>query len=190
MSRRSRAELEPLNLALIVVEGKTEALYLKHLKERNSNVEVIVCESENKNPSKMVDNCIQKMREKDVDTSQGDIVFCVFDVDNNSVSDLHNAMIIAEEKGIQLIVSNPRFEIWLLMHFRSVSGLPIDADLEDMLSRHMGCGCSKAEDVWGRVCKHMGKAMQISGATSSKEGLVSPEDYFCCRCSTSMHTLI
>ena len=168
MSRKSRAELEPLNLALIVVEGKTEALYLKHLKERNSNVEVIICESENKNPSKMVGNCVQKMREKDVDVSQGDIVFCVFDVDSNSEEDLRNAVAIAEEKGIGLIISNPRFEVWLLMHFMSASSLPVDADLEGMLSKHICCEYSKTEDVWNYACGHINKAIQMSEAISDR----------------------
>jgi hypothetical protein len=106
----------------MVVEGKTEALYLNHLKERNSNLEIIVCGSENKNPSKMVNNCIQKMGEKEIDPAHGDLAFCVFDVDMNEKDDLQKAIKLADRHSITLIISNPRFEIWLLMHFRDKFG--------------------------------------------------------------------
>ncbi|MDR1404831.1 MAG: RloB family protein [Candidatus Methanoplasma sp.] len=172
-----------------MVEGKTEALYLRHLKERNSNVEVMVCESENKNPSKMVGNCVHKMKEKGVDVSQGDIAFCVFDVYNNKEDDLRAAAVAAKKSGIKLIVSNPRFEIWLLMHFRSVSGLPADAKIEDMLSVHLGCKYSKTDDIWDHIRGHAYGAAKASKEASDKEGLISPEDFFRCRFSTGMHIL-
>ncbi|UUU23821.1 RloB family protein [Streptomyces sp. DSM 40750] len=51
------------------------------------------------------------------DLGQGDFdeVWCVFDVDE--FQDVRRAVDLAEEEGIDVAVSNPCFELWLILHF-------------------------------------------------------------------------
>ncbi|MCD4653712.1 RloB family protein [bacterium] len=49
-----------------------------------------------------------------------DEVWCVFDIDDHP--NLNDAFQMARDNGIKLAVSNPCFELWLLLHFRENPG--------------------------------------------------------------------
>lgn len=48
---------------------------------------------------------------------EGDIIWCVFDRDDNSEKMLSDARDLAEKAGYKIAFSNPSFEIWFLLHF-------------------------------------------------------------------------
>ena len=50
-----------------------------------------------------------------------DSVWCVYDVDDHP--HLHEAQEMAEANDIELAISNPCFELWLLLHFRDNPGM-------------------------------------------------------------------
>lgn len=49
-----------------------------------------------------------------------DEVWCVCDVDDHPK--LSEALVMAKDNGIRLALSNPAFEIWLVLHFRDSPG--------------------------------------------------------------------
>ena len=51
------------------------------------------------------------------ETQKGDIIWCVFDVNNNNNNTLNNAFQRAGKK-IQIALSNPCFEVWYILHFK------------------------------------------------------------------------
>ena len=50
----------------------------------------------------------------------GDMVFCVFDVDVDPKKNkiIQEAIIFANKNGIQIITSTPCVELWFLLHFK------------------------------------------------------------------------
>ena len=97
---------------LVVCEGaKTEPQYLRGLSRtyRSSPVD-IVTRVDRPQPIKVVEEAI-RVRDEDGDF---DAVWCVFDVDEHQ---LDAALEKAKQEDIMLAISNPCFELWLLLHF-------------------------------------------------------------------------
>ncbi|HEX8392112.1 MAG TPA: RloB family protein [Longimicrobium sp.] len=64
-----------------------------------------------------------------------DQVWCVLDVDEHSRLD--SARALAAWEGIELAISNPCFELWLLLHFADHSAHLSAADARRRLTRHL-----------------------------------------------------
>ena len=50
---------------------------------------------------------------------EGDIIWCVFDRDDNTNAMLSKAKQTAIKEGYQIAFSNPSFEVWFLLHFNN-----------------------------------------------------------------------
>jgi hypothetical protein len=122
--RRRRAYLEPRPKILIVCEGAvTEPGYFNALRQeaRNRLVEVVI-DDEGGVPKTLVERASQRKkaaakeaeRLRD-DNIAYDEVWCVFDVDEHP--NLPDARQQARDNGIELAISNPCFELWLVLHF-------------------------------------------------------------------------
>jgi hypothetical protein len=70
-------------------------------------------------------------RERD-DNLAFDSVWCVFDIDVHP--HVGEAKEMARDNGIDLAVSNPCFELWLLLHFRDNPGMQDRGKLGKMLT--------------------------------------------------------
>ena len=123
--RRRAAQLESRPRVLIICEGKaTEPSYLQGLKkmEQVRLVEVIV-DSEGGTPKTLVERAASRMKAAKK-AAQGardenlryDEIWCVFDVDEHPK--LMDAKQQAEAHHIEIALSNPCFELWLLLHFK------------------------------------------------------------------------
>ena len=66
---------------------------------------------------------------------QYDEVWCVFDVDDHP--GINDAQQMARASGIKLAISNPCFELWLLLHFREPPGAQDRHTIQDMLKTHV-----------------------------------------------------
>ncbi|MEO5338687.1 MAG: RloB family protein [Magnetospirillum sp. WYHS-4] len=64
-----------------------------------------------------------------------DEVWCVFDVDEHPR--INDAVQLAVANGICLAVSNPCFELWLLLHFRESPGPRHRDDMKRLLRDHL-----------------------------------------------------
>lgn len=84
---------------LVITEGYTEQIYLRHLRERDSNCTVHVERTHRQTPIKMVKFCWNRFKEKGLKTNLGDAAYCVFDRDNTDVDDLIGAIEYADKRG-------------------------------------------------------------------------------------------
>jgi hypothetical protein len=110
-----------LRKIVLVCEGKkTERKYFQGLKTRNSGVDIQPIHGKCTDPKSIVRFAEERISKWGVDFDDGDCVFCVYDVDENSDSILNDTYQHACTKNIEIILSNPCFEIWFLLHFKEV----------------------------------------------------------------------
>ena len=134
----------PRKRILVLCEGRnTEPQYLRGFKRwcRNPLVEVVV-DPEHGVPLTLVrrakearlDAERRAAREGD-DNVAYDEVWCVFDTDDHP--HLEDACQMARDNGIDVALSNPCFELWLLLHFRDSPGMQGRKDLLRLLRGHV-----------------------------------------------------
>jgi hypothetical protein len=111
---RSAPHRTPRNRLLIVSGAAvTERDYFQGLRDHLENPAVTVKLLEKAGSPSQVVEYARKRRADDRDGY--DEVWCVVDVDE--FTDLPRAMKNARDEGIRMAVSNPCFEVWLLLHF-------------------------------------------------------------------------
>lgn len=122
---RRRPSLDPRPRVLVVCEGRvTEPQYFDAFRreEENQLVEVLI-DSEGGAPKTLVEraairkkNSEEEARRERDENLKYDEIWCVFDVDQHP--HIPDARQQARDNGINLAISNPCFELWLLLHFR------------------------------------------------------------------------
>lgn len=112
---------KPKNKVIIAVEGKnkTEKLYFDNFDDGKKSYSITIAKGNDTDPLKLVKSLYKEIKRQDLSLMEGDMVFCVFDVDvdPNKNKIIHEAIEFAEEKGIQIITSTPCVELWFLLHF-------------------------------------------------------------------------
>ncbi|QYZ80180.1 RloB domain-containing protein [Methanofollis formosanus] len=103
----------------IFSDGKTEINYFDLKKKdlpRNRNLSVELIPTNIKSAVKSVNYIKRYFSRNDYGLNQNDRVFCVFDMDTADNEDLRRA--ITKMPGyMHLIISNPDFEFWFLLHY-------------------------------------------------------------------------
>lgn len=148
MSRRDRERRpgrrspfrEPKPTILIVCEGDTtEPEYLHGLSRefRNQLVEIRIAKDHGV-PLTLVEIARSYLkaskrlaRRRDDENLKFDSVWCVFDIDDHP--NVNAAKDMARGNGIRLAISNPNFELWLLLHFRDSPGIQHRHRITDMV---------------------------------------------------------
>jgi len=135
---------DPKPIILIVTEGEvTEPEYLNGFKEAARNPRVHIRVRGGVGVPKTIVECAkglkneaekQARREKDPNLRY-DEVWCVFDVDDHP--SIPDAKQMARDNGIELAISNPCIELWLLLHFRESPGMKRAHQLLPMLKRYI-----------------------------------------------------
>ena len=114
--RRQTKTRETRKKFLIICEGeKTEVNYFKAFTVPKK-IEVRV-KGEGKNSLSLVNKAIQIIDNLNKDDSF-DQIWCVFDKDNCSKEQFHQAEGLAKQKNIKIAYSNEAFEIWFILHFQ------------------------------------------------------------------------
>ena len=107
----------------IVCEGrnKTEKTYFNHFNERNASFNLRVFDSESTDITSMAKKATSLFINYQLDLDIGDKVYCLVDLDLEPSK--HEKFLKAKEtyKKIEIIPSNPCFEIWYLLHSKKVS---------------------------------------------------------------------
>ncbi|RAY14886.1 RloB domain-containing protein [Actinomadura craniellae] len=133
-SRRPRAT-RPLATRILIVCGglRTEKQYFEGLRraERNAAVKIEV-KAYPKSPTEVVRHAV-KLRKLDRDDF--DEVWCVLDVDE--FRDIEQAAAIAKRNGVRVAVSNPCFELWLLLHHADHTSHISTAEVLKLLCKHL-----------------------------------------------------
>ncbi|MFE3183880.1 RloB family protein [Streptomyces violascens] len=132
---------------LIYCEGEcTEEQYFKGLKQELKSLPVTICMgSDHGEPKSLVRSAI-KHKERapqsaaDRHTSY-DEVWCVVDVEApRPHPSLDEALKLARQAGVNMAVSNPCFELWLLLHLKDVSAYQTSAGAQSALEKAADCG--------------------------------------------------
>lgn len=164
----------PRNIVLIVVEGTTEWNYLNGLKERDTNIRIVLIKPGPADPVRLVDACIRNMSERDIDIEEGDLAICVFDVDENPPERIVHAIELAAENNILVSLTNPCFELWLALHFQDVNG-PISRKKAYALIRRHYHKYAKTCDL-GPVLTRRGEAIKRARSITDHLGTSDPAD--------------
>ena len=132
MARSTARKLKGLNqrkVILVLTEGTvTEHQYLKYMQKvaPGSCRARLKLGSAESDPIKLVNKAVRKLaydkRRKDGGTF--DEIWCVFDYDAHfeEPSDLLTLLSDASSRDINVAVSNPCFELWLVLHYQAVTG--------------------------------------------------------------------
>jgi len=112
-------------LFVIAVEGeKTEVQYFSDFGNTRVKVEILSAGTKGLSAPNHILERIVKFEEEN-DLGPEDERWLVFDVDRQRKHFLNEVAKVARESGYNLAISNPCFELWLLLHFQ-------DADLADV----------------------------------------------------------
>lgn len=120
-ARKSRQQ-EQFELILIVCEGeKTEIKYFEELKKLYKLSQVTIDSKSDSDPKSVVERAIEIIDDK---KKKYDYVYCVIDVDRHA--NLKDAKTLVKQHSksrkktqIQLIISCPCFEYWILLHYQN-----------------------------------------------------------------------
>jgi RloB-like protein len=131
---------DPRPTVLVVCEGsETEKQYLEKfaLHHKNARIKVEVA-NETGVPFSLVEFAkkykreIEKKAKRQMDQNIAyDSVWCVFDVDEHPR--IPDAKIMAAAHDINLAISNPCFELWLILHLRESPGMQHRHHMQDFL---------------------------------------------------------
>nr|MDT0660931.1 RloB family protein [Micromonospora sp. DSM 115978] len=131
--KRATAHRPELRTVVVFCEGRnSEPDYvngLKRLPEVADNTALnLEIHPEQGVPLTLVKRAVQRKADPEVDEC-----WCIFDVEwPKNHPHLFEARQLAEAKGIRLAISNPCFELWLILHFRDLTRFVSTADAESM----------------------------------------------------------
>lgn len=135
-NRYSRKERK---IILIAAEGKnrTERNYFTEFNRRQRNYHIIFAEGNNTDPVKVVTDAFTSSEKKGLELKQEDKAYAVIDTDFGKEKQIRDARLLAKQNRVELLLSNPCFEIWILQHFRfSTRGYNTNSDvLEELKNR-------------------------------------------------------
>lgn len=117
--RRTTSPREPRRIIRVLTEGRvTERDYLKILEKQNLQIKIDLAES-GMAPLTLVQRARQhtkrsKRAKHRTGSPDFDEIWCVFDVDDHP--NVRQAQQEARDSHIRTVISNPCFELWLLLH--------------------------------------------------------------------------
>ncbi|MFJ7422093.1 RloB family protein [Streptomyces uncialis] len=132
---------------LVYCEGEcTEDQYFKGLRQELRSLPVTICiGGDHGEPKSLVRSAI-KHKERAAESAADrhtpyDEVWCVVDVEApRQHPSLDEAIALARKAGVRIALSNPCFELWILLHLKEVSAYQTSAALQSALEREAECG--------------------------------------------------
>ena len=167
---RSR-QIKPV--VLIVTEGsQTEPRYFEHFRNRQANIDIRIVGNKVHGGSTDYTNLVRKavryQKKDQISKRNGDSVWVVADGDVNyrdadpiAIRDtqLEKAREMAQMAGIKVIISNPCFEFWYLLHFDYTTKYFRDYNtVITALSRHIS-NYKNTTDVFDQLLPYMALAL-------------------------------
>ncbi|MCD4651979.1 MAG: RloB family protein [Candidatus Cloacimonetes bacterium] len=117
----------------ISTEGKTERIYLNMIAKKFDVLIKLAKDDNQSAPSKVLLKLRKLIRNE---KRAGDEAWILIDRDNWKKEEILQICKEAEKKNIEVAVSNPRFEYWLLLHFDKCKGIK-SSSLKTKLERYI-----------------------------------------------------
>jgi hypothetical protein len=196
--KRKQGFKEPHKSILIVAEGiKTEPIYFNSLKKKLRlpmiNVEVVPAGAA---PITVVDEAIslrndrKKIAKKSPTQVPYDIVYCVVDVEAPKADSLPKAVDKAKANNLEIILSNPCFEYWYLLHFRKTSSpFNTSQDVKSALRHEHPAYCESDKTIFDVVFDKTHEAIKRSKEVLNEQHN-NTEDISNCNPSTHIHKIV
>lgn len=121
---RGKESRKRKKLILIGTEGKnkTETNYLNGFKRSLKTYSIIFSSGNDTDPIGVVNNTVASINSHELDFQEGDLAYSLIDYDVDRTKShqekVKTALKKAQNNNIDLLISNPTFEIWFLQHFR------------------------------------------------------------------------
>ena len=156
----------------ILTEGETERIYLNHLKQRGSNFSLHIQVFGGSNPLKMVKRCKALFKKRGMSVRGGDYAFCVMDADYCTSDDFRTAFEYANKNDIRIIVSNPCFEVFFLMHYTDSIPDITPKEIKIEISKYIE-GYRETGDYWDLLLDKQSMALKRSNGFQLVADVVS-----------------
>ena len=117
----NRRKLKPVYLIIAEGKNKTEVLYLSHFQDQGKSYSIRFAKAGYKTDVDSLYNVlIAKWEELDLSAKKGDLGFVILDIDNDPLKAQKVSAPVQSNKNtaVRFVVSNPTFEVWLLLHFK------------------------------------------------------------------------
>ena len=197
--KRRESFKEPRKSILIVCEGeKTEPIYFNALKERLRLIMVDVdIVGEGAAPITVVDHVIELREERkriarrSLTKTAYEVMYCVIDVEVPVPHEsLARAIDKAKRNKLEVILSNPCFEYWYILHFRKTSA-PFNRsqDAKAALRREHPAYNESDTTIFNVVYPKTSDAIKYSKEVL-KEQHNNSEDLSDCNPSTHVHKIV
>ena len=197
--KRREAFKEPRKSILVVCEGeKTEPLYFNALKEELQLIMVDVdIVGEGAAPISVVDRAIQLREERKRVASKSliktayEVIYCVLDVEAPVPHEsLARAIDKAKGNKFDVILSNPCFEYWYILHFRK-TGAPLGSsqDAKSALRQEHPAYSKSDTTIFDVVYQKTSAAIRHSKEVL-REQHNDAEDLRDCNPSTHVHKIV
>jgi hypothetical protein len=181
--KRKQGFKEPHKSILIVAEGiKTEPIYFNSLKKKLRlpmiNVEVVPA------------GAAPIIAKKSPTQVPYDIVYCVVDVEAPKADSLPKAVDKAKANNLEIILSNPCFEYWYLLHFRKTSSpFNTSQDVKSALRHEHPAYCESDKTIFDVVFDKTHEAIKRSKEVLNEQHN-NTEDISNCNPSTHIHKIV
>lgn len=113
-------------LILIGCEGKnkTEKNYFKEFNQRQKKFTIQPAKGNRTDPKGIVEDTISSIDKEELQFADGDMAFCLFDSDTDvkKQEQIEQAIFLAGQNGVEVLLSVPCFEVWFLQHFQYSTG--------------------------------------------------------------------
>lgn len=120
IERKASGRRKRKPVVYLICEGsETEIRYFKKFRSRECNIDIVPIPSQYKSADKLVQRARATIGYSPYYPDEGDMIWCVFDRDDNTNAMLSKAKQVAIKEGYQVAFSNPSFEVWFLLHFNN-----------------------------------------------------------------------
>ena len=152
--RRQRQEYPRPGLLVLVEGTKTEDGYLLPLRRDLRDQVIITVDSRGGTPLTLVERAITAKQEADREFHRGrgrayDAVWCMFDRDIHP--NVPEALALANEHGLQVVMSNPCIELWFILHFEDQNAAIDRHPAQRRSAELLGCKKNLTADATGRL---------------------------------------
>ena len=183
LRRLAPARTVKKTILIVCEDGKSSPDYFDRLRKKLhlGTVNVKICGKEcGSAPISVVGFAKEQKSEIKTSTTQDDYdeIFCVVDIDDHPRRQLQDAIQKARDNGLKLIISNPCFEYWYVLHFEKTGGSYTNRpELYKKLAILLGhkyekSGCDFFETIYPRTKTAIDNAKAIlSGQWHNEEDL-------------------
>lgn len=162
--KRGKVSRSRAKLILIGAEGrnKTEKIYFNELFRDRKDYRVKFTSSTETDPVGIVEAVKKSIKSESLDFRNGDLAFCTVDTDTDfsKQNQIDKALSLAEKNHIDLLLSNPCFEVWFLLHFRySTRSYASNDEVLKELDEYIP-GYRKSSNVYIKIQEHQDQAIK------------------------------